>query len=282
MRLPCWTLWKHLNRTRVESVIKVRKLTTLEGTVDRYSGVTVDVQVQISSDTSQDKFGDILKASVKKWRTEGTAVAWLKVPIHCSRFIEAAAKEGFCFHHAEGDFCLLKLWMTGGVDATPRFATHQLGVCGVVLREDTQELLVIQERKTQFSQMWKFPGGLADLGENIGDAAVRETLEETGVKTGMHEHSSAFGRSDMYVVCRLLPVSYDIVPCDREVLRCRWMPITELRDHIKTASMTHRMTTLILHGLKHGFDELDIVDERMKSVNKGQHFTLFHRKLQIL
>ena len=32
-------------------------------------------------------------------------------------------------------------------------------------------------------KMWKFPGGLAEDGEQIGEAAVREVWEETGIKT---------------------------------------------------------------------------------------------------
>lgn len=47
-----------------------------------------------------------------------------------SRYLEVAAAEGFKFHNAEDSQFLLKLWLRDGEDATPRFATHQLGVCG--------------------------------------------------------------------------------------------------------------------------------------------------------
>lgn len=72
----------------------------------------------------------IISDSLKKWRLEERSAIWLQIPIQSSRYIEVAAQEGFVFHNAEADQCLLKLWLKDGQDMTPRFATHQLGVCG--------------------------------------------------------------------------------------------------------------------------------------------------------
>jgi len=38
------------------------------------------------------------------------------------------------------------------------FASHQLGVSGVVYRSDKKQLLVIKD-KVMVRQLWKFPGG---------------------------------------------------------------------------------------------------------------------------
>ncbi|XP_053399947.1 nucleoside diphosphate-linked moiety X motif 6-like isoform X2 [Mercenaria mercenaria] len=162
-----------------------RMISSLNGSVDRYNGVTVSVKDNISPTMNIQDFQNLLKESIVKWRSEERTAIWLQMPIDYSRYIEAASAEGFQFHNAENSQCLLKLWLRDGVDASPRFATHQLGVCGVVIKEDTREVLVMQERKSQFSKFWKFPGGLADLGEDIGDAAVRETFEETGINSGI-------------------------------------------------------------------------------------------------
>lgn len=260
----------------------------LLATEDRYGGVTANLG-ELSEAISDTGFGAILAESLQKWKEEEKTAVWLQVPIHCSRFIEMAALHGFQFHSAEDKYCLLKLWLQKGKpDTTPRFATHQLGVCGVVLREDTKQLLVIQERRSQFT-LWKFPGGLADLGENIGDAAVRETFEETGIKTDFasviamrqqHTHPGAFGRSDLYVICRLRPLTFDISPCDHEIAQCTWMSVEELRQKLQISSLTHRLTSLISYGLEHGFDQIDLKMEQLESLYKGLTFQLFHRPLQ--
>lgn len=43
------------------------------------------------------------------------------------------------------------------------------------------EVLLVKDKHK--GAMWKFPGGLADIGEGIAEAAVREVWEETGVMT---------------------------------------------------------------------------------------------------
>ena len=76
-------------------------------------------------------YTDPFSDSLEKWRNENRTAVWLQVPIHLSRHIAVAARYGFQFHNAEHDQCLLKLWLPDRVpDTTPRFATHQLGVCG--------------------------------------------------------------------------------------------------------------------------------------------------------
>uniref|UniRef100_A0A3Q0SQ74 Nucleoside diphosphate-linked moiety X motif 6 n=1 Tax=Amphilophus citrinellus TaxID=61819 RepID=A0A3Q0SQ74_AMPCI len=221
------------------------------------------------------------------WKAEGKAAVWLRVPISLSRCAAAASAHGFTFHHARNDHAVLALWLGEGDSRLPGFATHQVGVAGAVVDESSGKVLVVQDKnKTQ--NAWKFPGGLSDPGENIGATAVREVYEETGVRSEFrsllsirqqHNHPGAFGMSDMYIICRLSPLTYEINFCTLECLRCEWLGIGELAKTSDTTPITSRVAGLLLHGLERGFDEIDLTMEELPAVYSGRFYQLYHRQL---
>ena len=66
----------------------------------------------------------------------------------------------------------------------PHYSSHTLGVGGIVIHPDQKHILLIKEKyfPKNYTQMWKFPGGMVDKGEKLGDAAVREVWEKLGLK----------------------------------------------------------------------------------------------------
>lgn len=99
-----------------------------------------------------------------------------------------------------------------------------------------RELLVVCERHRNPGQppFYKLPGGALQPGEHLEDAVIREVLEETGVRTRFdalvcfrHWHGYRYGKSDIYFVCRLHPLSEDITMQEEEIEDCRWLPVDE-------------------------------------------------------
>lgn len=123
---------------------------------------------------------------------------------------------------------------------------------------DKREVLLVKDKYK--GAMWKFPGGLSDHGEGIGEAAVREVWEETGVETEFrsvlsmrHQHDVQFGNSDLYFVCRLMLKAgggLDINKCNDEIAEACWMPLEQFKKETR-----HSMLAVVA-------DMLDNPEER--------------------
>ncbi len=90
------------------------------------------------------------------------------------------------------------------------------------------------------------PGGLCDVGEELGDAVAREVREETGIEaelksvlTFRHSHNIQFGRSDIYVVCmmNLKDANLSLKLDGDEILEAKWMSLDELETVNKAPLM---------------------------------------------
>ncbi|EEF31962.1 nudix hydrolase 2 [Ricinus communis] len=212
-----------------ESEVKQMKL--LAAINDGHEGVIVELSEPMSSEV----FGSMLKASLAHWRKQGKRGVWIKVPIEFVNLVEAAVKEGFWYHHAEPKYLMLVYWIPEGTHTLPANATHRVGVGAFVMNEN-REVLVVQEKNGIFRGMgvWKFPTGVVDEGEDIWAAAVREVKEETAIETTFIEvlafrqsHKAFFGKSDLFFLCLLQPLSFDITKQESEIEAAQWMPLEE-------------------------------------------------------
>ncbi|KAF5474989.1 hypothetical protein F2P56_006840, partial [Juglans regia] len=97
-------------------------------------------------------------------------------------------------------------------------------------------VLVVQEKNGTFpgTEVWKFPTGAVDEGEDIFATAVREVKEETGIDSEFVEvlafrqsHKFFFEKSDLFFVCMMRPLSFDIQKQESEIHAAEWMPFEE-------------------------------------------------------
>ncbi|CAL5039516.1 unnamed protein product [Urochloa decumbens] len=198
---------------------------------DKHGGVII----QMVSPMDPAVFSASLKAALAKWREQGIRGVWIKLPITLSNLITPAVEEGFWYHHAEETYLMLAYWLPNTTHTLPVNATHRVGV-GAFIMNDKREVLAVQEKSGVLRGLgvWKFPTGVIEPGEDINVGAVREVKEETGIDAEFVEvlafrqsHKAFFDKSDLFFVCLLRPLSYDITKQDSEIEACQWMPVEE-------------------------------------------------------
>ena len=129
-------------------------------------------------------------------------------------------------------------WLGDGPNAIPHFASHTIGVGGVVLHPDCKSILMIKEKFwfTGKEPTWKFPGGLVDVHEDLHLAAEREVFEETGIDAefqgilGLREIPRGFRheQADIYFPCllKVRDIKKTLIDMqENELNACEWLPI---------------------------------------------------------
>lgn len=220
----------------------------LQGTDDRFGGLVVSLAPNVHGKHDPAEFGVSLKKSLESWERDGKRAVWLRVPGPVAHLIDPAVMLGFDFHHAKPGYVMLTKWIAPTPSSLPAYPHHQVGVGGMVLDGEGRRVLCVQEKSGVTAGMkdfWKLPGGLVDGGEDLADAAVREVLEETGLKTVFEcvatireSHAGPFGCTDMYAICvlRLDEDAYgsstpDPVPQENEIAATEWR---ELRAFLES------------------------------------------------
>lgn len=190
---------------------------------DAFNGIIVDHD---SLPTVVEKFSEGLDALLIYCAQQKKAVIWMTLPIQLSHLVGVATERGFIFHNCLANEVTL-IRKSKVSDFAPYVPTHSLGAGGFVQNTDG-EILVIREKG---GETYKLPGGHIELGESVEEAVIREVLEETGVITEFQgllglasTHPYRFGKSNIYIVCRLTPLSSDIAIQDTdEIEDAKWI-----------------------------------------------------------
>jgi 8-oxo-dGTP pyrophosphatase MutT (NUDIX family) len=202
------------------------------------------------------EFSLILKQTISEIHKKELELVWLFLPLLRADLVASAVELGFSYHHADENGLQL-VYKVNPEAFIPGYATHYIGVGGVLIDSQNQ-ILVIQERY-HTRKHFKLPGGALDPGEHISDAAMREVFEETGIRSEFislncfrHWHGYRHGKSDIYFVCRLKPLSSEITIDSSEISEAMWMPVDEYLDHPDTHPFNRKIvfTSLSNQGLK--------------------------------
>lgn len=114
-------------------------------------------------------------------------------------------------------------------------------LCFIKKEDDIYVLCNLRGNKTsEYKSYWNLPSGYLNWGETGEEAAIRETLEETGIKIPIElvkeaEHSTDPSENRQNVIFRyysILPLEYlfkKLIPMDKEeVLSIKWISLSEL------------------------------------------------------
>lgn len=113
--------------------------------------------------------------------------------------------------------------------------TPQPTIAAAVIVHDGR-LLLVRRRVKEGSLSWQFPAGGIEEGEDPTDAAVRETLEETGLVVkaskvlGERVHPNT-GRTMIYVACDVVSGEATVVD-DDELDAIAWADHAQLDDYV--------------------------------------------------
>lgn len=97
-------------------------------------------------------------------------------------------------------------------------------------------VLLVRRRVKEGTLSWQFPAGEVEAGESGGQAAVRETGEETGLTVveskvlGERVHP-ATGRTMVYVACEVVSGEATVVD-DEELAELAWADRGQLAEYV--------------------------------------------------
>ncbi|KAF3626250.1 Nudix hydrolase 10 [Capsicum annuum] len=194
------------------------------------------------------------------WRwiwAKGKKGVWIKMPIEFANLVEIAVKEGFWYHHAEPYYLMLVHWIADSESTIPANASHKVSIGAIVFNHKRE-------------------------GESIFEGAIRELKEETGIDAEFLEvlafrqiPNSFFNKSDLFFLCMMRPLSFDIQKQDLEIEAARWMAFDEYANQplIQKDGLSKYIRDLCLAKAKgdyQGFTPIPItssvIDDHMSSL----------------
>ncbi|MFJ3289961.1 NUDIX hydrolase [Streptomyces sp. NPDC086669] len=113
--------------------------------------------------------------------------------------------------------------------------TEKPGISAAIITSEGR-VLMVRRRVKEGELSWQFPAGAIEAGESPEEAAVRETLEETGLKVeaasliGQRVHPKT-GREMSYTACAVVDGEAHIADAD-ELDAVAWVSLGEIPKYV--------------------------------------------------
>ncbi len=133
---------------------------------------------------------------------------------------------------------------------------------------NNNKILMVQENKVEIQGLWDLPGGKVKTGEDIKQAVIRETFEETGYNIDL----DSILLIQNYVTKKgvLLIIYFNAALSDSkqeefrkdEISNVKWVTLEEIsnipKDNIRGGDGIDKILYNIKNGIKYPLDILDI------------------------
>lgn len=107
-------------------------------------------------------------------------------------------------------------------------------VCGAVIRNDSNQILCALRSPTMsLPNMWEFPGGKIEHGEDPKDALIREIKEELGCTIEVFDQIADVEYTYPQLIVHLMTYEAKITngyPTAKEHAKIEWIPLNDLRS----------------------------------------------------
>ncbi|AEP93001.1 MULTISPECIES: 8-oxo-dGTP diphosphatase MutT [Bacillus] len=107
-------------------------------------------------------------------------------------------------------------------------------VAAAVIQNDKNMILCALRSPTMsLANLWEFPGGKLEEGENAQEALVREIHEELGCKIEVGEIIADIHHEYEKIIINLISIQAKIIegePFAKEHSELRWVPVSELES----------------------------------------------------
>ena len=137
-------------------------------------------------------------------------------------------------------------------------------VVGVCIKNDNNEILMIQEAKDEIKGLFNIPAGKLDSSESIIDGAIRETKEETGFDVKLDSVlciQYLENKSILKIVFNATIISGNINFDKNEIMGIKWISIEELEAMTKNELRSYNSNINIVRDSKNNKNyPIDIIE----------------------
>ena len=255
--------------------------------IDSYKCAKLDLRVKDNENYFYEEIDLKIKTMIEEFKKINLKAIWLTLSISQSNVISHFYNNNFLFHHTEKNTDLVMYnWLLDTPCNLPKFASYYLGI-GALIINTSGKILLVKEKSSlrKFKDLWKIPTGLAESGETIEQAVIREVKEETGlditfggILTLRETYPYLFDSTDIFLtcLCKCLNDEQKIdIEKGGELKDCKWFSTDEIKKLLEEDSKFSLTSSNLFNSI------LDLIPEKIfnYSLQNGSEFKVINSRM---